>query len=227
MELQQFAYVASHDLKTPLRGIAGFAQFLHRDYRGKLDEKADDYIERIVEGAKRMQRLIDDLLAYSRVESRSAPFAPADLNEVFEDAVLLHLASIEDASGEVTRDDLPTVAGDRPQVSQLLQNLLGNAIKYHGDQPPQVHVLAEYADGKWTIAVRDNGIGIAANQREQIFEVFRRLHAADKYPGTGIGLAVCRRIVQQHGGNIWVESAPGNGSTFYFPLPDRGSETPA
>jgi|TARA_B100000809_G_C14938345_1_gene459468 light-regulated signal transduction histidine kinase (bacteriophytochrome) len=114
VELQQFAYVASHDLKTPLRGIAGFAQFLHRDYRGKLDEKADDYIERIVEGAKRMQRLIDDLLAYSRVESRSAPFAPADLNEVFEDAVLLHLASIEDASGEVTRDDLPTVAGDRP-----------------------------------------------------------------------------------------------------------------
>ncbi len=223
VELQHFAYVASHDLQTPLRGIAGFAQFLQKDYQGRFDERADDFLVRIVDGAKRMQTLINDLLDYSRVESRSRPFEPVDLNETFEDAVALLRSSIEDTHGEVTRGELPTVVGDRSQISQLLQNLIGNAIKYHGDKPPQVRVSAENKGGRWTIAVRDNGIGIAAKHRESIFEIFRRLHSADKYPGTGIGLAVCRRIVQRHGGNIWFESEPGQGSTFFFTIASRGA----
>lgn len=168
---------------------AGFAQFLQKDYGGRFDEKADEYLARIVAGAKRMQTLINDLLAFSRVESRSRPFEPVDLNETFEDAVELLRSSIEDTHGEVTRGELPTVVGDRSQISQLLQNLIGNAIKYHGDKPPQVCVSAEDAGRQWTIAVRDNGIGIAAKHRESIFEIFRRSHTADKYPGTGIGLA--------------------------------------
>lgn len=227
VELQHFAYVASHDLQTPLRGIAGFAQFLQKDYQGRFDERADEYLTRIVDGAKRMQTLINDLLAYSRVESRSRPFEQVDLNETFEDAVGLLRSSIEDTHGEVTRGELPTVVGDRSQISQLLQNLIGNAIKYHGEQPPQVRVSAEDTGGQWTIAVRDNGIGIAAKHREQIFEIFRRLHTADKYPGTGIGLAVCRRIVQRHGGEIWLESSPGQGSTFFFTIPERVTQQPA
>ncbi len=224
VELQQFAYIASHDLQTPLRGIAGFSQFLQRDYQGKFDDKADDYINRIVESAKRMQQLINDLLAYSRVESRSAPFAAVDLNEVVDDAVILLGASIQDAGGEVKRGELPTVVGDRSQLSQLLQNLIGNAVKYHGDELPQVDMSAENDGTLWTIAVRDNGIGIATRHHKQIFEIFRRLHSADKYPGTGIGLAVCRRIAERHGGNIWLASIPGKGTTFYVSIPMRESE---
>ena len=224
VDLQQFAYIASHDLQTPLRGIAGFAQFLQRDYQGKLDEKADEYIERIVEGAKRMQQLINDLLTYSRVESRSRSFEPTDLNKVFDDAVAILHSSIQDSGGEVTRAELPTVIADYSQLSQLLQNLIGNGLKYHGDRPPRVHVSAKNGDSEWTVAVRDNGIGIAVKHHERIFEIFRRLHTEQEYPGTGIGLAVCQRIVLRHGGRIWLESEPGKGSTFYFSIPVPGSK---
>jgi PAS domain S-box-containing protein len=224
VELQQFAYVASHDLQSPLRGIAGFAQCLQSEYRGQLDDEADGYIQRIVDGSKRMQLLISDLLAYSRVESRAARFQPTSLNDVFDSALALLHASIEDAAGEVTRDELPTVPGDPSQLSQLLQNLIGNGIKYYGDQPPRLHVSAEQNGNVWTIAVRDNGIGIATEHQERIFEIFRRLHTQQAYPGTGIGLAVCRRIVSRHGGRIWLESEEGKGSTFYFTIAAQGGE---
>jgi PAS domain S-box-containing protein len=222
LDLQQFAYVASHDLQTPLRAIAGFSQFLQKDYYGKIDERANDYINRIVGGVKRMQKMIDDLLEFSRVESRAAPFEVVALNQVFEDAVGLLQASILDTGATVTRDDLPSVNGDPAQLSQLLTNLIGNAIKYHHELPV-VHVSAVEQDASyWTISIRDNGIGIAEKDHERIFEVFRRLHSRDQYPGTGIGLAVCRRIVKRHGGKIWVESKLGEGSTFHISLPRQG-----
>ncbi len=224
MELQQFAYVASHDLQTPLRGIAGFAQMLQSDYRNKLSDEADQHLERIVEGTKRLQQMIGDLLSFARVESRARRFEIINLGEVFEDTVALLGASIEDAGADVTSDALPSVECDRAQISQLLQNLIGNAVKYRGDAPPKVHVSAQSTGGEWTITVADNGIGIEAKHHDKIFEVFRRLHGQGKYPGTGIGLAVCRRIVDRHGGRIWVESDAGKGSTFYFTIPKRRSE---
>jgi light-regulated signal transduction histidine kinase (bacteriophytochrome) len=219
MELQQFAYIASHDLQTPLRSIAAFAQFLQKDYQGQLDEQADDYINRMVGSVKSMQTMIGDLLAYSRIESQTVSFHPVDLNQVCDDAVGMLRPLIEDTAGEVTHDDLPTIAGERSQLAQLLQNLISNGIKYHGDQPPRVHVSAQWQDGVWTIAVRDEGIGIDAKYHEKIFEIFRRLHTEQEYSGTGIGLAVCRRIVHRHGGQMWLESQPGEGCTFYFSVP--------
>lgn len=221
VELQQFAYIASHDLQAPLRGIAGFAQFLQQDYHGKLDDTADEYIGHIVEGTQRMQRLINDLLTYSRIGSKIRALVPTNLADVFDDALLLLESEIEETGGEVTRGELPTVTGDSGLLSQLLQNLIGNALKYHGDRPPRVHVTAERSGNEWTVAVRDNGIGIDAKHYERIFEIFRRLHTQEQYPGTGIGLAVCRRIVLRLGGRIWVESEVGCGSTFRFTLPNQ------
>ena len=226
IELQQFAYVASHDLQAPLRGISGFAQFLQQEYHGRLDATADEYIRQIVGGAQRMQQLINDLLAYSRVESRSRPFEAVDFAAVFDDAVELLRTEIEAAGGEVTRGELPTVIGDPAQVFQLLQNLISNGLKYHAEVAPRVHVSAERYDHGWTVAVKDNGIGIDPRHHERIFEIFLRLHTQEKYPGTGIGLAVCRRIVLRLGGRIWVESKIGHGSTFHFTLPDRSTLQP-
>ncbi len=217
-ELQQFAYVASHDLKTPLRAISGFAQFLKDDFEGKLDETADEYIQRIVEGVNRMQQLINDLLEFSRIDSQGRPLKPIDLGEVLDDVHDLLRADIESSGAILTSDPLPRVMADRPQLTQLLQNLIGNAVKYHGERPPLVHVTADEQAGEWTISVRDNGIGIAPKHHERIFEIFKRLHTQKDYEGTGIGLAVCRRIVQRHNGRIWLESALGEGCTFCFTL---------
>jgi light-regulated signal transduction histidine kinase (bacteriophytochrome) len=219
IELQQFAYVASHDLQSPLRAVSGFAELLEHDYQGKLDEQANKYLEWIVEGTNRMQALIKDLLTFSQVESRAAPFEQTSLNEVFDQVVADLGPSIADSSGQVMRGDLPSVKGDRFQLSQLLHNLIGNALKYRGDLPPCVDVWAENSGSEWTVGVRDNGIGIDAKYHDQVFEIFRRLHTEDEYPGTGIGLAVCRRIVDRHGGRIWVESEYGQGSTFRFTIP--------
>ncbi|GAA5510377.1 PAS domain S-box protein [Novipirellula caenicola] len=219
IDLQQFAYVASHDLQTPLRAIANFAQFLQDDYAGKLDATADDYLQRIVQGAHRMQQLIRDLLGYSRVESRAAPFQPTSLNDAFQDALEMLSSSIAETGARVTRDELPTIQADKSQMSQLLTNLIGNAVKYHGDKPPEVHVWAETNDEFHTLFVRDNGIGISPQHHERVFEIFRRLHTQTAYPGTGIGLAVCRRIVNRHGGDISVKSQEGKGSTFVFTIP--------
>lgn len=222
-DLKQFAYSASHDLQTPLRGIANFAQFLKEDYAGKLDETADDYIVRIVDGAKRMKKLITDLLEYSRVESKTAPFQLTNLNEVFDDVLKLLQVSIEETEAEVTRDELPVVPGDLSQLSQLIQNLIGNALKYRSESPPRVHLTVKQDEQHWTFAVSDNGIGIDEKYFDQIFEIFRRLHSHEEYSGTGIGLAVCLRIVQRHGGKMWLESKEGKGSTFFFTIAKQAS----
>ncbi|MDH3583203.1 MAG: ATP-binding protein, partial [Phycisphaerae bacterium] len=211
-------------LQTPLRSIAGFVGLLQRRYAGKLDEQADRWIARAVDGTERMQTLIRDLLTYSRVDSRSRPFEPVDTNQAFENALALLEASIEDAGAEVTSDPLPTVYGDASQLVQLLQNLIGNGLKYHGEAAAKVHVSARRQGEEWEFSVRDNGIGIAPEHQERIFEILRRLHSEQEYPGTGIGLAVCRRVVQRHGGRIWVESEPGKGSDFRFTMPVGATE---
>jgi PAS domain S-box-containing protein len=221
IELQQFAYVASHDLQSPLRSISGFVQLLKMDYEEKLDDQARDYIRRTVESIAQMQTLIRDLLSYSRVESRSRPFLPVPLMDVFHGAVSLLESSIRDAGGQVTCDELPVVSGDSSQLAQLVQNLIGNGLKYHGTEPPHVHVSAGpgIKKNEWIVSVRDNGMGIEPKYFGRIFEIFKRLHDQKEYPGTGIGLAVCRRVVERHGGVIWVESEPGHGSNFRFSIP--------
>jgi PAS domain S-box-containing protein len=223
IELQQFAYVASHDLQSPLRSISGFVQLLQAEYQGRLDAQADDWIRRTVQSIQRMQMLINDVLTYSRVDAETLRFQQVALQEVFDETVTLLEGTIREQGGSVTGHGLPAVRGDRSQLVQLLQNLVGNGLKYHADDPPRVEVTAERGDGEWVIAVRDNGMGIEPDYHDKIFEIFKRLHTQQAYLGTGIGLAVCRRVVTNHGGRIWVRSAPGAGSTFYFTLPDSRS----
>ena len=219
LELKQFAYIASHDLQTPLRSITGFVQLLQQEYEGKLDEQAQDWILRTVRAVARMQTLIRDLLSYSRVEARSGPFTQIPFLDIVNDALILLESSIHDSGGQVTCGRLPIVMGDRSQLVQLMQNLIGNGLAYRSGKPPQIHISAERGGKDWIFSVRDNGIGIAPEYHERIFEIFQRLHDKKDYPGTGIGLAVCRRIVGGHGGRIWVESEPGKGSTFRFTIP--------
>jgi light-regulated signal transduction histidine kinase (bacteriophytochrome) len=225
IELQQFAYVASHDLQSPLRSICGFVQLLKMEYASKLDEQADDWIRRTIQATAQMQDLIRGVLAYSRVDSRSRPFKAIPFLDVFSDAVALLESSIRDAGGQVTCGELPVVMGDRSQFVQLMQNLIGNGLKYHGDKSPHVHVSAERNEEEWTFSVQDNGIGIDPKYYERIFEIFKRLHDQKEYPGTGIGLAVCRRVVNRHGGRIWVESEAGQGSAFHFTIPEGTAKT--
>ena len=226
IELQQFAYIASHDLQSPLRSISGFLQLLSAEYLGKFDAQADDWIGRAVQSLKQMQTLIRDLLAYSRVDSHARPFKPVPFRAVFDDAVALLDVAITDTQAEVSCGELPAVLGDRSQLVQLLHNLLGNALKYHAGDSPRVHVSAEPGQDGWQFCVSDNGIGIEPQYYEKIFEIFRRLHNQQEIPGTGIGLAVCRRVVHRHGGRIWVESEPGRGSRFYFTIPDNRTQVP-
>jgi len=220
-ELQQFAYIASHDLQEPLRMIASYIQLIEEDYKGKLDADADQYIAFTVDGAKRMQTLIDDLLAYSRAGTQGEPFMPTSMNSVLSEAIANLEVAIGESHAVVTHDQLPTVLGDESQLIQLFQNLVGNAIKFRSDDAPIIHVGAEETKDGWVFSVRDNGIGIDMKYAERIFTVFQRLHAREDYPGTGIGLAVVKKIVERHGGRMWVESAPAQGSTFYFTLPKR------
>jgi signal transduction histidine kinase len=217
-ELEQFAYVASHDLQEPLRMVASYCQLLQRRYAGKLDAGADEFIGFAVEGAERMRQLINDLLVYSRVGTKAKPFAEVAMEQVLEQALANLAVAIAESGARVTHDPLPAVFGDAVQLLQLLQNLVGNAIKFRGEAAPEVHVDALHRDDRWLIRVRDNGIGIEAPYLERIFLIFQRLHTRQQYPGTGIGLAVCKKIVDRHGGRIWVDSEPHKGSTFCFTL---------
>ncbi len=223
-ELEQFAYVASHDLQEPLRMVASFTQLLARRYKGKLDADADEFIGYAVDGATRMQGLINDLLAYSRVGTRGKPFELTNCDDVFNYAVANLRVAIEENGAVVTHEGLPTIMADGMQMVQLFQNLVGNALKFHSDKRPEVHVEARRNDAEWLFSVRDNGIGIAPEQYERIFVIFQRLHGREEYPGTGIGLAVCKRIIERHKGRIWVESEVGKGSTFRFTIPVAGDK---
>jgi signal transduction histidine kinase len=222
-ELEQFAYVASHDLQEPLRMVSGFVDLLAEEHGPKLDAEAREYIGFAVEGTHRMHALIQDLLAYSRVGSRTEAFQPVALTAVVDEVLFDLQASTREAGAEITRGELPTVSGDPLQLRQVLQNLLSNAIKFHGAEPPRVVVSAALDDARreWTLSVHDNGIGIDPKHVDKLFVIFQRLHSREAYPGTGIGLAICKKIVERHGGRIWIESEPGRGSDFRFTLPAR------
>ena len=220
-ELEQFAYVASHDLQEPLRMVASFTQLLARRYRGRLDPEADEFIGYAVDGVKRMQAQIEGLLTLSRVGSRGESFGPVDLDAVLGEALRNLTVVLAESRAEVTHDPLPTVRADARQMVNLLQNLVGNAVKFHGERSPRVHLTAAREGSRWRVSVRDNGIGIASQGSDRLFVIFQRLHTREKYPGTGIGLALCKKIVERHGGKIWYESVPGEGTTFHFTLPER------
>jgi light-regulated signal transduction histidine kinase (bacteriophytochrome) len=217
-ELEQFAYVASHDLQEPLRMVASFTQLLAKRYRGQLDRDADDFIGFAVDGANRMQVLINDLLAYSRVGTRGKPFAATDCDAVLSHTLTNLTTVVQETGAVVTHDPLPTVMADAVQLGQLFQNLIANALKFRGPDPPRVHIAAQRQGDEWIFSVQDNGIGIAPEHQERIFSIFQRLHRREEFPGTGLGLALCKKIAERHGGRIWVESAPGRGSTFYFSI---------
>lgn len=218
-ELEQFAYVASHDLREPLRKIKSYTDLLVKRYQGQLDDKADKYIAHITDGATRMQVLITDLLIYSRVTRGELSLEPTDLGAVLNQALIDLSITIQQSNALIATDPLPTVKANPSQMGQLLQNLITNAIKFRASQPPQIQIKAALHEQFWTISVQDNGIGIESQYAERIFVIFQRLHTKDKYPGTGIGLAICKRIVERHGGRIWVESELGRGTTFFFTLP--------
>jgi PAS domain S-box-containing protein len=221
-ELEQFAYVASHDLQEPLRMISSYTQLLLRRYGNSFDSEAKEFMDFVVDGATRMKQLIEDLLAYSRVGTHGKEFRPTECEAVLKKALVNLRAAIEASGAAVTHDPLPTVDADEVQLAQLFQNLIGNALKFKGAETPRIHVgVTQQADG-WEFAVRDNGIGIDPQYFERIFMVFQRLHGKGEYPGTGIGLAICKKVVDRHGGRIRVESQPGHGATFYFTLPNKG-----
>jgi PAS domain S-box-containing protein len=225
-ELGQFAYVASHDLQEPLRMITGYLQLLERRYRDKLDAEASEFIRYAVEGAVRMKRLIEDLLALSRAGTQAANFRPVESGVVFETACSNLAVSIRESGAEITTDPLPLIVADPVLLTQVFQNLIGNAIKFRRkDQPPRIHVAAASAAANpnegIVFSVRDDGIGIQPRHMERIFGIFERLHSGDQYEGSGVGLAITRRILERHGGRIWVESTPGEGSTFHILIPAR------
>ncbi|KCZ72009.1 PAS domain S-box [Candidatus Methanoperedens nitroreducens] len=219
-ELEQFAYIAAHDLQEPLRMISIFTQLLAKHYKGRLDKDADEFITYVVDGARHMQQMIEDLLTYSRVGTSGKPFKPTNCEAVFYQAVANLKMAIEENRAEVTHDPLPTVIVDTSQMIELFQNLISNAIKFRREELPRIHVLAKKQESEWIFSVKDNGIGISPEFMGQLFKIFQREYVA-KYPGTGVGLAICRRIVERHGGRIWAESEPGKGSTFYFTIPVR------
>jgi len=221
-DLEQFAYVASHDLQEPLRKVASFTQLLQKRYGGQLDERADQYIEFAVDGAKRMQRLIQDLLGFSRVGRVGGEVSDVDLGAALAQAVDNLEESIAEAQAVVTHDELPLVRGEAALLVQLFQNLVGNAVKFrHPDRPPHVHISVARADDAWQFECRDNGIGIDAQYADRVFVIFQRLHAKDVYEGTGIGLALCKKIVEFHGGRIWIDQREGDGTSICWTLPDR------
>ena len=217
-DLEEFAYVASHDLQEPLRMVVSYTQLLARRYTGKLDRDADEFIAYAVDGAKRMQRLISDLLDYSRLARKEVPLQPASAEEAFADALSALSAALADSGAKIEKDPLPAIRADQSQLIQLFQNLLGNALKFRSAVPLVIRVCAERDGAFWSFTVQDNGIGIDPQYFEKVFIIFERLHGVD-VPGTGIGLALCRKIVQRHGGRIWIESPPAGGTALRFTLP--------
>jgi light-regulated signal transduction histidine kinase (bacteriophytochrome) len=225
-DLQTFAYIASHDLQEPLRMVSSFVGLLQSRYQAQLDADAHEFIAFAVDGATRMQRLINDLLAYSRVKSQGKPFAATDSESVFNLALTILQAAIQESGAVITHDPLPQVMADGFQLVQVFQNLLGNAIKFRGQETPRIHVNAAIKGDEWVFAVRDNGIGIDPQYHQRIFTIFQRLHGREEYAGTGIGLALCKRIVECHRGRLWVESELNQGATFYFTIPMKGAPDP-
>jgi light-regulated signal transduction histidine kinase (bacteriophytochrome) len=221
-ELQQFAYVSSHDLQEPLRMVASYTQLLAKRYKGRLDSDADEFIAFAVDGCNRMQGLIQDLLAYSRAGTNGKVFREVSAEDALQQALTNLRITIEQSGAVVSHDSLPTIKTDETQLTQVFQNLVGNAIKYRSAEAPRVHVSATNNGGnEWIFSLRDNGLGIAPQYFEKIFVLFQRLHGRNEFEGTGIGLAICKKVLERLGGRIWVESQPEKGSTFYFALPER------
>jgi light-regulated signal transduction histidine kinase (bacteriophytochrome) len=217
-ELEHFAYVASHDLQEPLRMVSSFTQLLERRYKDQLDQDAKDFIFYAVDGANRMQRLINDLLEYSRVTTKGKPFLKLDLSTVLGQAIANLQKRIQETGAMIVNDDLPFVYGDEIQLVRVFQNLLDNSMKFTGTDLPRINVTTKTVDDKILISISDNGIGIDKIYTEKVFTIFQRLHNKIEYPGTGIGLAICKRTIERHGGKIWFESEPGKGTTFCFTL---------
>lgn len=226
-ELEQFAYVASHDLQEPLRMVASYTQLIAQRYSGKLDADADEFINYAVDGAMRMQAIINDLLALSRVSTRNTPFSRVDAKLALDKALANLRLIIGETGTTIVCGSMPALDADSSQLAQLFQNLVGNAIKFHGSEPPRVEIGAEQQEAEWVFHVRDNGIGIAPEYFERIFLMFQRLHTKKEYPGTGIGLTICKKIVERHGGRIWIESEPEKGTTFRFTIPIAPSKNHA
>ncbi|NQU41768.1 PAS domain-containing protein, partial [bacterium] len=223
-ELEQFANIISHDLNEPLRTVTGFLQLLAKRYHGQLTHEADEFIDFAVQGGRRMRNLLNDLLMYSRVTTKAQPFEPTEAKSILDQARANLEVAIQQARAEITHDPLPRIMGDETQLIQLFQNLFANAIKFHGAKDPEVRVSARETPEGWEFQVRDNGIGIDPENFERIFQIFQRVSGDETISGTGIGLAVCDKIVKRHGGRIWVESEPDKGSTFHFTLPPAKAE---
>jgi light-regulated signal transduction histidine kinase (bacteriophytochrome) len=224
-DLKAFAHVASHDLKEPLRVITGFLRLLEKRYKDKLDENGLEYIKFTVDSAERMDELIKGILEYSQVGMKGKGFESVDCSSVLSRAISNLQVAIKESGAVVTYDSLPTLVADSTLLTSLFQNLLGNAVKFHGAEVPKIRISSERRQGEWIIGVTDNGIGIDPRFEDQIFMAFRRLHTKDEYPGAGVGLATCKKIVEYHGGRIWLKSETGKGSTFYFTIPDRQETT--
>jgi len=225
-ELQQFAYVASHDLTEPLRMVVSYLELLTGRARGRLGAEEQEFIGYAVDGARRMQTLIQDLLAYARVGTRGRPLEPTDCEQVLQSVLANLKLAIDESHTVIAHEPLPTVQGDVVQLTQVFQNLIGNAIKFRGKRPPKIEIGARRNNGEWIFHIKDNGIGIDAKNFERIFVLFQRLHTRQEYPGTGMGLAICKKIIERHGGRIWVESKPGEGTAFFFTIPVKNETKP-
>ncbi|MFP3975755.1 MAG: sensor histidine kinase [Chloroflexota bacterium] len=222
-ELEHFAYIVSHDLQEPLRMVSSYMKLIEKRYNDVLDESGREFVYYAADGSRRMQELLNDLLSYCRVSTRGKPIQPVDCDAVLESVVVMLGMAIRDADARVTWDDMPQIVGDESQLVQLFQNLIANALKYRGNEPPRIHISATEKHNEWLFSVQDNGVGIDPQFKERVFLIFERLHRQE-YEGTGVGLAVCKKIVERHGGQIWLESEPGQGTTFHFTIPRRAQE---